>query len=322
MIRINAYAGKKARPWLFDDLKRQFERVQLSGVELIASDAPLPEVDGWINIRTSEIGLSPDTSRTVTCIHDLYDNPGMYLPGGDRYEVTKAGGIVFCHPQQKKILEKAGISWSDKKIVERPLGALSGFSPASHMPEQFTIAWIGRNFWRKRIEWFLEAIQELSLARSDFQVLLLGADLEEPCQFLEKAGITCQLYRRENYPIETYPAIYKKANCLVISSLTEAGPLTLFEALASGLAVVGTSVGWIPFFNEKNPKGIKIAEQPQQAARAIETFFEQRQELFEQRYSTSQLMKHWNLESWFMEVVKLASQVVKKNNQINERNIA
>ena len=310
MIQVNAFAGKRESPWLFDDFKIQFEKVKLPGVEVVSSYKPLTTADAWINIRTSEVDQSLVPNQTVTCIHDLYDNPGMYLPGGDRHGVVDAGALVLCHPDQRKILKASGLDLSDMKIMERPLGAFSVFSPGESPTPKFTIAWVGRNFWRKRIEWFLEAIQLLKIKPSDFRVILLGADLEEPANHLNGLGIECLLFPRGEYGIESYPDIYSQMDCLVITSLTEAGPLTLFEALASGLSVVSTKVGWAPYFNQKNDEVIKLAESPAQIATALEQLFKHKTTNFEKRFSTSRLMNEYTLDNWFPDVITLAVSLI------------
>ncbi|MFT5168671.1 MAG: glycosyltransferase involved in cell wall biosynthesis [Saprospiraceae bacterium] len=310
MIKINAYAESSGAAWLFDDLKRHFENIRKENVEVISSNFPIENADAYIAIRTREISRSPIPAKTVVCVHDLYDEKGIYNIGGERYGVNEAGAITFCHPKQKTILKNAQIDLSDFSILERPLGALSIFSPAEAKPPKFTIAWVGRNYWRKRIDWFVEAVEKLELNKSDFRVILLGMDIAEPTMMLAQKGIECLAFQRKNFPISEYPEIYRQMSCLVITGISEAGPLTLFEALSTGIPVVSTKVGWAAFFAKQSPEIVRLVDRPEDIAKELQNIYAQKDQLFEQRITISKLVKHWTLDSWVNEVVELARALV------------
>src|SRR5262245_58616866 len=126
-VKVNVFA--QDRGWLFEDLKEHFRRLDLEGVMVVASEAPRTDVDAWVALRTREAHRSPDPARTAVCVHDLFDEPGLYTPGGDRRGVHGAGGIVLCHPDQRRLLEAAGVRLDQPKVLERPIGALSSFAP-------------------------------------------------------------------------------------------------------------------------------------------------------------------------------------------------
>ena len=115
--------------WLFDDLREGFVRAHVPGIRVIASEEPNATADAWIFIRTAEAGSSPDLARTVVCIHDLFAHSarGLYSLTGERGAVHRAAGLVLCHPGQRDILTRAGVSFQGKMILDRPLGALKSF---------------------------------------------------------------------------------------------------------------------------------------------------------------------------------------------------
>jgi glycosyltransferase involved in cell wall biosynthesis len=239
-------------------------------------------------------------------MHDLFDDPGLYASGGARHGIHGAGAFVLCHPLQRPLLEAAGVPLHRTTVLERPIGALSWFSPAEQRGTRFTIGWVGRNHRRKRLDWFVEAVTRFGGRRTGFDVVLVGLGLEEAARELGRRGIAVRCYPRERYPIEDYPGLYHQLDVLVITSITEAGPLTLFEALASGLAVVSTPVGWAPSLSERAPRAVRIAETPEEIADSLMQVEADREALFEDRHRIAALMDDWSLEGWLHDVVRLA----------------
>ena len=318
MIKINVYAESSGKAWLFDDLKQHFENIKKENVAVISSNFPLNDADAYIAIRTHEASRSPKPEKTVACIHDLYNDRDIYKKGGERHAVAQAGALVLCHPEQRKILKKAEIDLSNISVMERPLGALAAFRPAEAKPPKFTIAWVGRNYWRKRIDWFMEAIYNLQLDKKDFRVILLGMDVEEPASQLQQKGIECLIFPRKDYPISSYPEIYQQMSCLVITGITEAGPLTLFEALATGLPVISTKVGWAPFFAEQASKLVRLVDQPADISTELQKMYNKQEQYFQQRLITRGLVSQWTLDNWVEQVVDQACALVNASKLIPE----
>jgi glycosyltransferase involved in cell wall biosynthesis len=304
-VSVNVFARDFG--WLFEDLKRHFRKLEVEGLTVVVSEEPLADVDAWVALRTAEADAAPVPGRTAVCIHDLFDEPGLYAPDGGRRGVHGAGAFVLCHPLQRPLLEAAGVRLDQATLLERPIGALSWFSPADHRGSRFTIGWVGRKHWRKRLDWFIEAVTSFGRGRTDFDVVLVGWDLEEAAGELGRLGIEVRCYPREHHPIEDYPGLYHQLDVLVITSTTEAGPLTLFEALACGLAVVSTPVGWAPWFSERAPRSVRIAETPGEIADRIGQVEADRDALFEERHRIAVLVRDWSLEGWLRDVVRLAA---------------
>jgi glycosyltransferase involved in cell wall biosynthesis len=304
MIKINVFARNLG--WLFEDLKEQFRRLDGQGMTVLVSEEPRLDANAWVALRTGEAHMAPDLERTVACVHDLFDDPGLYTPNGGRRGVFSAGGIVLCHPDQRRLLEDAGVRLDRTAVLERPIGALTSFSPADCRNERLAIGWVGRNHWRKRIEWFIEAVEHLAQSGVEFDVVLIGAGLEDPRDTLERRGFSVRFYPRERHPIVEYPRLYRELDLLVITSMTEAGPLTLFEALASGLAVVSTPVGWAPWFSQRAPRSVRIASTPAHIAVEVGHVAANREALFQDRDRIARLVRDWSLESWLGDVIRLA----------------
>ena len=302
MFEINIYAENHG--WLFEDLKQHFKTLKrVNGFEVSVSDRPLVQADAWVALRTKEAVAAPDIHRTVVCVHDLLSEDGMYQRDGSRRGVHEAGGLVLCHPEQRRILSEAGISLAGVLVLERPLGALTLFTPHERRSDLFTAGWVGRDHPRKRLEWFVEAIRQLDQRP---EVVLIGAGLGEAALSLRGSKVNCRLYDRGEHPVSTYPRLYQGLDCLVITSATEAGPITLFEALATGLPVVSTPVGWAPYFAAKAPRYVRLAENSREIGSHLKDLKDEREEMFDRRFEIAALVSEWTLESWFRDVVKLA----------------
>jgi glycosyltransferase involved in cell wall biosynthesis len=315
-IRVNVFARDLG--WLFEDLKRHFRRLEVEGVTIVVSDEPCPDADAWVALRTREADASPAPERTAVCIHDLFDEPGLYARDGDRRGVHGAGGIVMCHPHQRRLLEAAGVRLDRARILERPIGALKSFTPADRRNPRFTIGWVGRDHRRKRLDWFVEALGHFGRARTGFEAVLIGLGLERAAEDLRQLGIEARCYSRERNSIEHYPGLYRQLDVLVITSITEAGPLTLFEALASGLAVVSTPVGWALSLSECAPRFVRIAATPGEIADKIGQVEADREALFEDRHRMAAVVRDWSLEGWLHDVVRLAAGLVMKSRRKNK----
>jgi Glycosyl transferases group 1 len=303
-LRINVCA--RGSDWLFEDLKRQFAQQEIEGVQVVTSEVPEPGCDAWIMIRTSEVGTSPDLAHTVVCLHDVYEHDGMYRPGGHRAGVADAAAIVLSHPDQRRILREAGISLESKTILERPLGALRAFTVRTLQPEEFTVGWVGRSHWRKRPEWLSEVMRHFPGASSRLKIVLIGKELEALQTQLRELGVSTEHYPRSSYPISTYPGLYQRLDCLLITSCTEAGPLTLFEALATGVPVVSTPVGWALHFGQRHPDYVRVGSTPAELAAHLTAIEASRARLFHERFEIARLVEDHRLDTWFRSVLNLA----------------
>jgi glycosyltransferase involved in cell wall biosynthesis len=259
-------------------------------------------------IRTREAANSPDFSRTVVCIHDLYDYDGTYGPGQPRRQALQAKGVVLCHPHQRQILKNAGIDLSDALVLERPLGALREFKVRGNPPQrEFRAAWVGREHARKRTAWFAEALRCFAAASTGVVAVLIGQGLSPLRERIESDGIRCEYFDRARISIRDYPALYQQLDCVVITSSTEAGPLPLFEAIATGVPVVSTPVGWAPHLAGKAPNFVLVADNPKGIADHLETIRLRREEIFAARFQIAAVVEEYRLDDWFHEVLRLAA---------------
>ncbi len=301
---------KGSYDWLFGDLRERFGATQVPGIRVVTSEEPVSDADGWIFIRTGEAASSPDLARTVVCLHDLYSHDGMYSPQGQRGAIHRAGALVLCHPHQRAILGDAGVALDGKLLLERPLGALQAFTVRERRPESFTVGWVGRDHWRKRPEFLVETMERFRNLCPTVCVILIGKELDSLHAQISTTGIECLLHDRRNTSIAEYPSLYQALECLLITSCTEAGPLPLFEALASGVPVVSTPVGWSPHFAAIEPAFVRLGDTPDELAQGLAGVWRSALELFAARSRIAALAASPRLDSWFVDTLRLAVKLV------------
>ena len=284
--------------WFFEDLKRHFGAAHRPGVRVVVSDRPRRDADSWIVIRTHEAAASPDPARTVVQIHDMFD-AGLYRPGGKRAAVRQCGAVSFTHPDQRAILEASGVPLAGKAVLDRPIGALEAFGLRPSVPDRFTVGWVGRPVRHsgkdlKRVDCVVQAIRRLG---ADVRVVLVGERLEAQHRELTAAGVACTYHRRARTPIERYPEHYKGLDCLAVFSTSEAGPMCLFEALATGVPVVSSPVGWAPQLLSDGENGFLVDSVPEMVA-AFERIRAERRRWFARRGRIRESLGGHTLESW------------------------
>jgi glycosyltransferase involved in cell wall biosynthesis len=306
---INAVAAN--RGWLFEDLKRHFARLTREDVEVVGTERARTDAAAWIYLRAHEAADAPDPARTVVQIHDMYDD-GLYRPGGKRHAVARCGGVVLTHPRQREILECNGIDCSAKQVLVRPIGALRAFQPrAEIVGGRFRIGWVGRPVIHagvdlKRVDWLVEAVQNLDLPSDRFEVVFIGERLGKAQERLEQAGIACRYFQRARHPIETYPAHYRELDCVVITSKVAAGPNCLFEALAVGIPVISTPVGWAGELLRDGQNGF-LVEDVSGIARSLRNIHDHRVDWYQRRLYIRNSVQAYTVESWIDDNIDLAS---------------
>lgn len=229
--------------WLFEDLKRDIAAV---GEDVIASNDPLQNADAWICVRTMEAARCPDPSRCVVQIHDFYEHPWL---DSNR---DRVGFVSVVHPDCKELASHV-----------LPIGARRLFTLRDSMPERFTVGWVGRDVVYegrhiKRPQLFVDAVLE---ARRGCEVVAkmygeglgtyagqLGSenlgdsvDARQMYEYRCEAGMTRSIIRfgRDDKLRDFYHSL----DALVVTCEPEPGPLSVYEALACGVPVIGTETG-------------------------------------------------------------------------------
>lgn len=311
---INVVA--RDRGWLFRDLQLHAVRVggAAIGLDVMASEFAVERAAAWIYIRTAEAVESPDLSRTVVQIHDLFGGYEAALPRG--VAVRGAGALTFTHPQQRRPLRRLPIfqDTRERRLITRPIGALERLRPSPvRSPRPFTVGWFGRPFIKdglelKRADLFVETIRALG---HPCRVRLAGASLEPMHREIERSGFECSIVgRSDGKPWEDIAQdAYNSIDALVATSESPAIPLSVFEAWACGVPVVSTPRGWpgIPELALNNGEAA--------ADLACELDWMRSGSKLERDAANSAAAvldaRGWTLESWWRENLELAAELAR-----------
>lgn len=97
-----------------------------------------------------------------------------------------------------------------------------------------------------------------------------GPEEEEVRELVSALGFSSQITFRQRTPYSDVPRDYQEADIFITTSISDGTPVSVLEAMSSGLPCIATSVGGIPEWIENNVTGLLIQPgSPQQVAEAI-----------------------------------------------------
>jgi glycosyltransferase involved in cell wall biosynthesis len=128
---------------------------------------------------------------------------------------------------------------------------------------------------------------------------------------LQDRGVVVELHHRApSSPFQAldYRALYHQTDVLAITSETEAGPLPLFEAMACGVPVVSTDVGWATRMITTPLCGNVCPANAAALQVDLVSIGMNRAHYFKHRVSVRD-RQPWRLEGWITENIELAERI-------------
>jgi glycosyltransferase involved in cell wall biosynthesis len=179
-----------------------------------------------------------------------------YLNKTDRFIAVSnwIKGFLPEHIQQNTQVIHNGVDTA--RFTPRPMCEPFPGIPDTDNPK---ILFCGRLLALKGLNTLIDAMPGI-LERADAHIIFAGqGDQRQWRELLDKKGVSPQNYSFIGHV--AYPDVhqlYNAADIFVLPSYTESFPLTLLEAMASGLACVATNVGGIHEMITHNKDGILI----------------------------------------------------------------
>lgn len=199
-------------------------------------------------VTTRLIALSSDLAEELATKHRIGRR--------DRYHVIRLGfdlaPFASCERRRGELRKSLGI--------DRPARII-------------TI--VGRMVPIKDHATFIRAAEILAARQPDLHFVLAGGGELEPQvrDDVERRGLTARVHLLGW--VRDLPAIYADSDVVVLTSLNEGTPVALIEAMASGVSVVGTSVGGVGDVLGHGARGELVAPRDAEAlACAIERALE------------------------------------------------
>jgi glycosyltransferase involved in cell wall biosynthesis len=171
--------------------------------------------------------------------------------------------IIAITPWEMPILEK----YVDKEKIKIIPNGVDGilfnkiknnqFKKKNNITEKYLVLFFGRLNPTKGPEMLAKAAINITKKRKDIAFVWVGPDEGKAEEVIE----LIKQYKNMKYlgPIkgkEKIAEMYQSADIYVLPSYREGLPLTLFEAMASGLPIVASPVNGIPYEMKENENGL------------------------------------------------------------------
>jgi glycosyltransferase involved in cell wall biosynthesis len=173
-------------------------------------------------------------------------------------------------------------------------------------PEGFVLVQAGRLSEEKGHEYTLEALGLIAGHPRKPHLLIVGSGGKAAAlqRLVDETGLKKRVTFRPGMANPDLIRVFRAADCLVMSSLSEGFPLVLLEAMGSGLPVVASAVGGIPDMLDQGRAGrLYPVRNANAMAERLRSAMEDHQEtarlraraleIVEQRYSISAVTERW-----------------------------
>lgn len=240
-------------------------------IDLIHAHFLLPP--GLIGIFVGKI-LGKKTAVTAHGSDLLIQAKNPILRPLIKFVLGKSDYVLVVNQSMKSMVLELGIK-SEKKIYVTPNAIdLEKFNPKGKKlphdieinPDKQSVLFVGNLVYQKGLEYLLEAKK---LMNSDVELVIVGDgplrhDLEKKVEDDQIEDVVFVGARRD------VEQIMPSSDLFVLPSISEGFPITILEAMASGLPVVATDVGGIGEVVAKNVGTVVKPSDPEELAVAMD----------------------------------------------------
>jgi len=249
--------------WVFDRFGDAIrEHVDPS---LIITPHAIPDAKQYMFIapQYAATATPEQLSRSTVMVHHM--NPFPPFDFKSRMPILKAARrVVVTNKIMVDLFRK--FKMPPPKLIHHGID-IEKFSPGLKglVGDVFTIGICGRNHadGRKGPKRILEILVQLSKV-IPIKVVFNGLGWEPVMIELMKNSANATTWRGSMH-YETYPQYYKTLDALLIASEVEGGPYPALEALATGVPVVSTRVGYVPELEVPQIRNVQLYDEPIQA---------------------------------------------------------
>jgi len=243
-----------ATQWVWDRLGDALIE-HLDG-DVFTTPRPLPGAKRYFFLCPEYFVMSTEEMWPRSTILVNHFEPGQLSVEAREGLLKAAGRVVTLNKETAKIVNGAGVK-------ARTIGFgvdLETFRPGLRMLDhnQMVIGVCGRNYEtaRKNPEAIFHLAQILG-EKLPAKFLFCGRGWEPVQKAINaETQATAEIWIGSG-KYDTYPKFYRALDALLITSHVEGGPYAPMEALASGVPVVSTPVGWMPQLAKDSP-GVRI----------------------------------------------------------------
>ena len=251
--------------------RKRADLVQVNGSQqfkaaLAASIAGIPVV--WVIEDT----LMNPVVKTICTVLAKFTASGLIVTGKRVYEYyirksfLRSKPCIEIHPPvDTTVFDPEGV-FKDKRICRirgKKIVTVTGINPT------------------KGIEYFMEMASILLKRHKDLYFFIAAAKFESQrkyYQYLKKTALSYNLTEKHfqfSGMVEDVPAFLKSADIFVFTSISESGPMAVWEAMSMGKPVVTTDVGAVKQYMEDGKSGFIVPVKDSRAlSRKVEELLE------------------------------------------------
>ena len=278
------------------------ELVRSTQADIVHAHGYKADTYTWCALRRSA------TPLLSTC-HNWLDNSRLLRAYGivDRRVLRSFAAVVAVSQEIRSRLLQSGVSQNHISVIANGVDTRSFQQDRSMEPDRtrpLTVGLVGRLSNEKGVDLFLQAAAKVSKELPETRFIIFGEGpdrtaLEDLIDRLNLKQLVSLPGRRDDMP-----AVYASLDVLVSASRQEGLPISLLEAMASGLPIVATSVGEVPSLIHHQQTGLLVASDDVPAlSRAMTTLLSdpalrqrlgaQAKDLVERQFSARQMTAHY-----------------------------
>ncbi len=223
------------------------------------------------------------------------------------YVMKRADQVHAVSTAMEKDLRAKGVRHLE--LVENPL-VMQASKIRTPRPVGSSFLYVGRLSHEKGVDVLLKALQ---LTQKDFTCSLTIVGDGSERKNLEALAQSLDLKETTFLGFQTSVTdFFQQADALVMPSRREGLPLTLIEALCSGLPVIASRVGGIPDFVTSGKNGLLCEpDDPAALAQQLGAFLKDRERIsLEARPHMERLTERFSLEAWTKRTLALYKSVL------------
>ncbi len=233
--------------------------VKTTGADVVHAHGYKADIYCYFALRGTEVPM-------VSTCHTWYDNDWRVTLYGkiDRMVLRGFDQVVAVSDEVEARLLAAGVSADKVTLIRNGIGtaAFEGIAPSlrNGLGEgELLVGLVGRLSREKGVDIFIRAAAEVLkvLPEVRFVVVGDGADRVALGALIEELGVGTKMSLLG--PRSDMPAVYASFDLMVSASREEGLPMAILEGLASGRALIATSVGAVPEVVRDDDTGVLLA---------------------------------------------------------------
>lgn len=182
--------------------------------------------------------------------------------------------VALSPEVRRTILEFYGLPENKVPVVYNGVDLSRCIPKENYAAENMALLHIGRFNHQKNHKGLLEAFQKILAKFPNARLNLLGDGelMEETKAYAEALGIAGNVHFLGSQS-NVYPYL-NQADLFLLPSTFEGMPMTIIEAMGTGLPIVASKVGGVPDMLQNGESGLLVSCDPEETAQAVLTLME------------------------------------------------